>query len=193
MRRLAISRAGRAMPDDRREGKAATADRRAASMMKTTSAAVLANLLLLSNSYAQQQFRLPTDVELKAGYCVTVTNAAIALGEQAVANTTDQDLRRSMDRTFKDARDRQARLRAYLEPRMASMEIDLAPLLAAMKRGEIDAATLQREMWNTLDRCTPTCPPMASQQGAECVTACWFRDPLTQRVQSCAKLDWLPF
>jgi len=68
-------------------------------------------------------------------------------------------------------------------------ELDPVPIIAAMKRGELDATNF----WESLAKCFAECPtaaPTDSTWGAasKCGSDCTERDELAQRVASCGNL-----
>lgn len=118
------------------------------------------------------------------------------MGEQAVANSSTPDMKEIVEKQLREARDSLARLQAYIEPRMASAELDPVPLIAAMKRGQADIATYNQELSTIIAECQQTCPPWknpADEVALKCLAECPMQNPLLQRIGSCAKLDWLPF
>ena len=161
--------------------------------MKLGIASLAVSVLLgVGNANAQ---RLPTDVELKAAYCVKVVQNAVEVGKRASAETaTSPSAKAFTDQLLKDSQDRLARLQSYLEPRMSSLEP--VSMTAAMKRGESDAANYEQEYWKIADQCD--CPSLVGPSGelsplaAKCLDECVSQNPLVERIQACRNLNWLP-
>lgn len=143
--------------------------------------------------------RLPTDVELKAAYCLKVIQLfTIPFVEQARSDMMsgasldqlDASARAKIDtieNEIRRSKARKARLQVYLLSRMD--DLDPVPIIAAMKRGELDAADFRE----SLAKCFAECPspaPTDSTWGAasKCGNRCVERDELAQRVASCGKL-----
>ncbi len=119
--------------------------------------------------------RTPTDVELKAGYCIKVLQSEQS-GTEAALKTPSSDARitAALQAGYADTAERLARLRAYLVPRALTLEA--VALTAALQRGEADAAAFTKGV-----------EVMTSPGGAG------IEPELLRRVQSCVKIDWLPF
>lgn len=148
--------------------------------------------------------RSPTEIDLKAAYCLKVTRqATIPLAEQArshamsaaVLDQLDEDAKAKIDWTTKDEikkrKELEARLMGYLVPRIDDLEP--APMLAVMRQGEIDAANYRE----SLAKCFAKCPVPAPNDSMwnttrKCGQDCAVPDELFQRIASCGNLDWLP-
>jgi hypothetical protein len=140
--------------------------------------AVLGLALSLPASAALQP---PTDIDLKAAYCLRKTQIDLSALRPGVTV--------AVDRLISDAQDRLNRLQSYLLPRL--QYLDAAGLLAASKRAEIDNAQVNQQFGNPdpAQQCTPN----------EAIDACVEKllkgvdKGLRSRVQACTDLDWLPF
>lgn len=139
-------------------------------------------IALASGQASAQQFAPPTDTDLKASYCVRALQrqlAGIPLGQ------TEQ-----MDNLVYDTRDRLNRLQSYLIPRITYL--DATGLLAAAKRADVDGDQYRQR----LDRCTQSSckqddiPRACADKIGACIG---MESELQLRMQSCSKLDWLPF
>ena len=127
----------------------------------------------------------PSDIDLKAAYCLE-TNRAI-LAEQSGQDPKPPALAQMTS----DANDHINRLQSYLLPRLP--ELDALPLLAASKRADMDIARLKSVANSCQQRAITDC---GAGSGAKCLVesyqAC-TRGELLDRVQSCTNLNWLPF
>ncbi len=154
-------------------------------------AAVAATVLAFEAAHAQ---RIPTDIELKAAYCLKVTQASVAeLGRIA---PTDAAMEKMKGNALRNANDRVNRLQLYLVPRMQALEP--TAMIGAMNRGEADAANYFRRVEEIADKCTTSCQLAgatgeAKDKAVRCFTACIGSDELLTRISSCPKLNWLPF
>ena len=149
--------------------------------------------------------RLPTDVELKAAYCLkviqrfTIPFAVQARLDMMSARTydgLDAPSKARIDTAMKDeikrGRDSEARLKLYLLPRVSHVEPAL--LLAAMKEGERDAAKFRQSLAKCYAECPLPAPSDSTASAAsKCGTDCAERDELAQRVARCSNLDLHPF
>jgi hypothetical protein len=138
--------------------------------------------------------RLPTDVELKAAYCLKVTQGFVA--NTVVPNNADPAVREYVENARKDADDRLNRLQLYLLPRMR--ELESFALVAAFKRGETDSATFWRSVMDITDKCAKECGVIGAtgevrEKAMQCLERCVTSDQLLARIMSCGKLNWLPF
>ena len=127
----------------------------------------------------------PSDIDLKAAYCIE-TNRAI------LAEQSGQDAKPfALAQMASDARDHVNRLQSYLLPRLP--ELDALPLLAASKRADIDIAQLKNMANSCQQRAITEC---GASSGAKCLVDSYHSctsGELLDRVQSCTRLDWLPF
>lgn len=150
-------------------------------------------MLFLSVASHAQGITGPTDVELKAAYCIPVLQANIKMvaefSEKLVGSTNDVDRRvlgqLAESRTKLD--DDLKRVRAYVLPKLAGSNGGeyLTGFSAATQRGNADVEASKA----AVTRCGAACP----QIDLQCVQACLARNPANLRVQVCHAIDWLPF
>ena len=137
------------------------------------------------------QARTPSDIELKASYCVPVARNMVELLTKVPA-LPDAEGQKIAANAIADARDRLNRLQAYLAPRLS--QLDSLSMLAAMKRGEADIARSDAKAAGMRDACEGTCKTgTVNLAWAQCMTECYRRDETLARIQSCNNLTWLPF
>lgn len=137
---------------------------------------------LLDDARADQ---LPTETDLRAAYCIKVNQGTLdAIANyrpaQPVKPRLEEMVAKMNAETGAAARDRLHRLRSYLFPRVPSLE--LASIVAAMKRGEIDTA-----------RYFETSPDVWDKKATRCIRNCMEGDQLYARIAACKKINWLPF
>lgn len=136
---------------------------------------------LHAQAFAQQP---PTDTDLKAAYCIGVTQQTITsmpAGMPESLTATEQD--------------RLQHLQAYLVPRM--QYVDPLGLAAARARGQADErAIVGPDMVACGMKCfaQPSSGPASVAQAAakQCMAACDTEHRLP-RIWACTDLSWLPF
>lgn len=140
--------------------------------------------------------RLPTDVELKAAYCLSVTQGLMNQTAQMMTNLGVPPEKQTD--AFKDQNERVNRLKLYLLPRL--QELEMLSVTSALKRGETDAATYFARMSEVQNKCQPSCPALGSSsqeydRWQQCMLDCIVarHDEFIERIKSCSRLDWLPF
>jgi len=149
----------------------------------------------LQQSRTQQQSLVqPSDVDLKAAYCVGVTNIDVATYEENI-KSLDKSNNASI-RAFKPieqtllnrAKQRHIRLFSYLDPRMSNME--MSTVLKAKTQGEDDAVTAAM-YFKTV--CMPKCGKVNGVEQQKCVDSCNANSEPYQHAKICAKLSFLPY
>ena len=129
------------------------------------------------------QLQPPTDLDLKASYCLRLIQDTLSDLKDYVPGKDE-----SLDNLVRDARDRADRLRSYLFPRVPYL--DATGLLAASQRADVDRG----KYLQIVSACTGgDCA--ANETPTQCAVrkmACVKGDAV-ERVYSCAKLTWLPF
>lgn len=163
------------------------------------SATVVLTATLATPAIAQS---LPTDVDLKATYCVPVIRRDLETLIPAEASArkdieemtkrsgvTDQQKQdgiaalRVFQRFVQDVQATQGRLRSFLLPKTS--RLDIVPLEAALKRGEADAELLSARSAECATQCVPPSAP-------DCSSKCMGED-LMNRARDCRTAKWLPF
>jgi hypothetical protein len=156
---------------------------------------------LASHVDAQQPYDLPTDTDLRAAYCLSVSQTMLAdlerLQNQISANG---GAGAEADATTRNAiaglSDRVSRLRAYVLPKAAANDNGAIGLAAAAQRGRQDLATLQSG--SQIAACTRSCAakhightPEENQAMTQCVQGC--APDISRKLRACTDLSWLPF
>jgi hypothetical protein len=129
---------------------------------------------------AVAQQLLPTDVDLRASYCIPVVNEGLRVlqGAQPGETQTDETIR-----AVTEVQGRADRLTRYLVPRVPYL--DATALAAAATQGKRDMQLAEGE----IARCMSTCD--RSPNAVVCVKVC-PADART-KVARCTNLDWLPY
>jgi len=128
----------------------------------------------------------PTEIDLKAAYCIQANQALLA--EQSGQEPKSLALAQMTS----DTRDHIDRLQGYLLPRLP--ELDALPLLAASRRADVDIAKLKSLAGSCRRQAISEC---GAGGGAQCLFERYHsctKGELLDRLQSCTtNLDWLPF
>lgn len=127
---------------------------------------------------------LPTNTDLKAVYCLTISNdsfKSIALAESMMP-MFPLDKQEEIKRDLATRRENLKRLQSYLFPRFKYLDFD--SLMVAEKRAQQDMEVAKNEMLACVTACTDK----------RCSDQC-FDSPsaATVRVRSCNDISWLPF
>ena len=150
-------------------------------------------VLLLTCSLAAsgraQEPQLPTDVELKASYCVAVTQGIIGMSHGALSSMKPDDpMYDSTAKTTAASEDNLRRLQGYLIPKIS--HLDAVALGVAHRRGQEDFATAKKAIMTCVDRCMSS-PNLAAFTA--CNTKCRAEIPAITRTNRCNDVNWLPF
>ena len=155
-------------------------------------AIVAAAAIALGLDIANAQ-QMPTEVELKAAYCIAVTKKQIE--GMAHAKVSDAAAQQYISTMLRDEKDRLKKLQRYFTPRIQTLEP--IPILAAMNRGEADYTNYNQRMNEVAPNCIIDCQVLNSTgevqgKAKQCLSRCLEKDELIARVDSCSKLNWLP-
>ncbi|MET3652462.1 hypothetical protein [Dyella japonica] len=151
--------------------------------MKTARACLILALALTPMASLAQIRRLPTDTELKAGYCVAVERTQLENLQAATHNGgADRADAEQQAAAIKALSDDVKRLDAYLSPKYWSIEPK--PLSEAAGRGLADLESSDAE--------PTTCRPSAVGQGA-LPAQCAAQAPASTRLRSCIGAPFLPY
>jgi len=159
---------------------------RAAAVSGNTAGCVVVALMLWlgtpDHGFAQVP---PSDIDLKAAYCIEANKAILA--EQSGQDPKPLALAQMAS----DTRDHINRLQGYLLPRLP--DLDALPLLAASQRAQGDIAQLKNLASSCQRRAINEC---GTNGGAQCLVESYHsctKGELLDRLQSCTNLNWLPF
>jgi|GEM_PF-1276190 len=127
---------------------------------------------------------LPTNTDLKAVYCLTISNGSlksIALAESMMP-MFPLDKQEEIRRDLATRRENLKRLQSYLFPRLKYLDFD--SLVVAEQRAQQDTEAAKNEMLACVTACVDK----------RCTDQC-FDSPsaATIRVRSCNEISWLPF
>jgi len=155
---------------------------------------LLVTLFLVSSPASGEQ--LPTQIDLKAAYCIPIVKSYISLissidtpGEQSATPREGQpsdEINQLVRKLQSEEQERLRRLQLYLVPRLRYL--DSASILAAMKSGEEDVARSNA----ISNECQAKCK---GSSGSACLMDCVKsqKGELTGRMSACSNTGWLPF
>jgi hypothetical protein len=133
----------------------------------------------------------PSDLDIRASYCLKLTEASIKLMADAPKPPTKmlEQLRDQVSRKQQEKRDRLAK---YVESKPALLEADAAR--EALKTVDSDAKLDATGRRTVLERCATECkttnpPPTADARA--CIDACAAKDEAVKRLDRCVSVDWL--
>lgn len=155
-------------------------------------ATVVIAALALGLNFANAQ-QAPTDIELKAAYCLAVTRKQVEGMEQA--KVSDPEVKKNLSTTLRDAKVRLSKLQRYVTPRVQTLEP--MPIVSEMNRGEADYTDYNQRMGEVAPACIISCQLLdstgeARRKAMACLNRCVEQDELIARVNSCSRLTWLP-
>jgi hypothetical protein len=137
----------------------------------------------------------PTDIDLKAAYCIRLTQLTLAdlsarsktMVDAAVSESQRRDVQNDLDSMVRESSDQLNRLQTYLIPRLKY--VDATGLMGASKRAEIDM-----QQYGQMAKACANCT--LGDGWGKCMTdgfrTCMAGE-LQTRIQQCASLTWLPF
>jgi hypothetical protein len=143
-----------------------------------------------SNGIAQQPPRPPTDNELRASYCLGYLGKSTRILEAAIARmdeTTPPDTRAQFVAAKKLQGENQFRLESYVYTRL--QYIEPTAMMIALERGQAAFESRRQE----LNACLATCPPARDRADFEACGKKCSTGELSDRIQQCMNLSWLPF
>lgn len=140
--------------------------------------------VLTSDGCAQA---LPTNADLKAAYCIGVSNAAQGT-LRAAKDYSDQlpvEVGAKSKAFIAEREESRRRLKLYLLPRLSGL--DPTGIIIAAKTGENDFAKGVVGIENCMASCKPS-----NESGCEhaCMDAA---STITTRIRSCNDISWLPY
>lgn len=135
----------------------------------------------------------PTDVELRAAYCVPVMQNKVQSAEATAAAYPAGPMKDAGVESAAQATDDLNRLRAYIVPKL--QYLDSQALLIANTRGQQDVAIAATAHRACFARCEPANNPNAafSPKYLTCLGSCQRESPAILRTGGCTPLNWLPF
>ena len=147
--------------------------------------AIIILLILASNVAAGE---LPSEVDLRAAYCLLVLQDVIGQFQSLEKDIEDAADKAANAAMLSSSRANLRRLQLYLVPRME--HLDLIGLAVAKKRGQEDVVKVSQ----LFDTCQAQCSPPRTKpsEWRSCLDKC-HDNPLLTRIQGCSKLSWLPF
>jgi len=127
---------------------------------------------------------LPSQIDLKASYCLTVVQKQIGMVNEDIPKFRNYPtIYPQLVDGLKKLNENLRRLQLYLVPRMSYL--DPIGLLAARKRAEEDFEQISRDS----DRCLKSCPDVQCQLNCDHSES----EDASTRIRSCKDLSFLPF
>ena len=133
-----------------------------------------------------QAVELPSQVDLRAAYCISANKSAIAAfnGLSGIPNFTDKD-KQSITAQLGKLNSDLRHLQRYLIPRIKYL--DSSAIEAAMQQAKEDLSPSLDE-----DACIMSCS-QGGIEAAACSTKCFGESGVSTRVKTCSDLSFLPF
>ncbi|MDR3444688.1 hypothetical protein [Dyella sp.] len=154
--------------------------------MKWNRAHLFSALVLLPLGVTAQTGRTPTDIDLKAGYCLAADRTQLENIQAASAGNSaasvDDEARKVMAGVNKQLSDDIERLAAYINPKLALLNGPI--LISAADRGIADVATAHAE--------TTVCRE-GSKANLEAFSQCLQQAPASTRLRTCIGAPFLPY
>ena len=138
----------------------------------------LTSILLLFSFSVNAQPLPPSDLELRSAYCLSANKIWVKTFESS-------DKSGALDSRTGHLRDNIQRLEAYLRDKASNRNSN--GLASAKRRAEIDSETAMGEISPCLRRCE------SSREAGQCVASCSRESGVKARLESCEKVDWLPY
>jgi hypothetical protein len=147
-------------------------------------------LLILASSVEAQE--LPSEVDLRAAYCVPIVKYWINVFKPMATDPVMQEagLHQDIVEILTKYNEKLRRLRLYLLPRFEHLES--LGMTAALKRGQEDLEKLEQYSTTCKAKCSPIARKSASSEEV-CMKKCHAENPLKPRLDACSDLRWLPF
>jgi hypothetical protein len=134
----------------------------------------------------------PSEVDLRAAYCLKLTEASIVLMDNAPKAVTPM-LEQLRNQVKKKQEEKRGQLQAYFKTRAALLETDA--VREALKTVDADAKIDNTGRRSILEACAAQCKtanPPPTTEGRACIDACAKEDPVVKRLERCTTLEWLP-
>lgn len=172
---------------------------------------LLASALMISAAPALAQRPLPTDIELRAAYCIPVIQSDLKSLTDSRAQVQDTiarigeippDMRQQLLQTLREFQDSLPkaisernsvlnRLQLFLVPRV--QYLDASALMGAASRANSDMQEWSSMTARCLRECArPSTDQAAATQTADCFNQCSAGE-LNNRIAACRNPTWLPF
>ena len=143
-------------------------------------------LLLLGSSVEARE--LPSEVDLRAAYCLPIVQDDIRSFTSFVREEQNPDVKAFYDKELIPMLTEQLRrLRLYLMPRLRYL--DRVGITMAIQSAKADLAKRAAD-WET---CKTKCEQRPNAVYASCLGECKTDPAFLTRLRTCADLHWLPF
>ena len=158
---------------------------------RTCTAGRLIGMLVLLLPLWTDAAETPSELDLRAAYCLRLAEASIKLMTDAPKPPTKM-LEQLRAQVMKKQEEKRDRLAAYVKARPALLEADATR--EALKTVDSDAKIDATGRKTVLERCASDCRttnPPPSQEARTCVEGCAAKDDAVKRLERCVTVDWL--
>jgi hypothetical protein len=161
---------------------------------KTLMAYVLI-LMLTGIAYAQESKALPSEIDLRAAYCIPIAQHLVSLMEEAskLISRPEKNTSTEVNNALTGAHNDLRRLQLYLLPRIAHLQ--MLGIAAALQRGKEDLIQVEEYGKTCAAKCQHLEHARNSDPWMACLTRCNQGNPLNSRLKTCSgsELGWLPY
>ena len=133
----------------------------------------------------------PSELDLRAAYCLKLTEASIKAMTDAPKPPTKM-LESLRDQVMKKQQEKRDQLAKYVESKPALLTADATR--EVLKTVDSDAKLDATGRKVVLDACATECKttnPPANQEGRTCIDACAAKNDAVKRLDRCTTLEWL--
>jgi hypothetical protein len=133
----------------------------------------------------------PGEGDLRAAYCLRLTEASIKLMKDA-PNPPTKMLEQLRGQVLKKQEEKRERLAEYVKSRPALFEAEATR--EALKTVDADAKIDGTGRRSILDACATQCKsanPPATAEAKTCLDSCAKDDPVAKRLDRCTSVEWL--
>lgn len=152
----------------------------------------LATMLLFPIAALAQNRMPPTDIDLKASYCLGITESRITNWQDYVKTEQTEELKALMQKASASAENDLNRLKSYIFPKIGYL--DATGLIAAKERAYADFRDVLRQRGVCRERCpTAGLSHKDMDKWNRCIDTCNAEEPAVARAKTCDRVDFLPF
>lgn len=159
------------------------------------------SLLVSAITVNAQERQPPSDLELRAMYCLSAGQAGFAdMARLRVApghlyrTDAERIAQEEFDKIFAEFEVDLDRLRLYVHPKLSYLQLE--PLLAAKLRAERDISEVGTQNKTCSSNCGNGKDPVNREQLDRyfaCMSSCMASSAASKRLRACRPVDWLPF
>jgi signal transduction histidine kinase len=147
--------------------------------------AIIILLILASRVEARE---LPSEVDLRAAYCIPYVQQFINAVGPPETFVQDPEVKEAAEQLLSQLTSDLRRLQLYLMPRIR--HLDSLGLTTALQRGKEDVGKMYEYSKTYSTKCDR---PQHKPSQDSCFKKCMADSPFKTRLESCSDLRWLPF